>query len=506
MPPVRRSRQQPTDDWQQLRLLVTSPEQETYELLRPIVLFGQPTADARPGDRRARAHAAPQGRPLRCERGCAASSPSPHQRLTGSPAAAGRDPPGHRRAEGRVPAVRPARDRPRSAGTASTGRSSHHTVGRCSPAEPLPLHPPRRFPRYHEIPDPVAAAAGGRRRCTCDGWSTKRDRRLPGDRRAAVYETLRRWDAEGWPGLADRPLARASRRARSTSRRWPRSAGCRPTPSSASSASTPRWLSRASTSRPAPAAASWRCTGRWACPRRPRRMPHEPQPMPFAAAAAAPVLVGRHPLRRGPRPRHRQAGLRHLDPGELQPGPPGQRDLAAPGPDRLPDRAAGGGRGPRRAGGRSSATAAASSRPSRPRPSTRRLGIRKAADRPRAALAELHRDPLQRHAPHGRLPLRAGHDLGRAAGRPRAVLPRLQPASRTSPTGSGPTGAAVPAAVLGWVQGAWCEPADLDRLFRLRAHARAQRAAARVRFRHWRLYGERGLAGERAAVWVWERR
>lgn len=25
-----------------------------------------------------------------------------------------------------------------------------------------------------------------------------------------------------------------------------------------------------------------------------------------------------------------------------------------------------------------------------------------------------------------------------------------------------------------------------------------------VRFRHWRLYGERGLAGSRAAVWVWD--
>ena len=58
-----------------------------------------------------------------------------------------------------------------------------------------------------------------------------------------------------------------------------------------------------------------------------------------------------------------------------------------------------------------------------------------------------------------------------------------------------------PAAVLGWVQGAWRDPADLDRLFRLRA-TRVVTANGAVRFRHWRLYGERGLAGERAAVWV----
>ena len=44
MPATSRPRRQPTDEWDQLRLLVTSPEQETYELLRPVVLFGQPAA------------------------------------------------------------------------------------------------------------------------------------------------------------------------------------------------------------------------------------------------------------------------------------------------------------------------------------------------------------------------------------------------------------------------------------------------------------------------------
>jgi hypothetical protein len=58
-----------------------------------------------------------------------------------------------------------------------------------------------------------------------------------------------------------------------------------------------------------------------------------------------------------------------------------------------------------------------------------------------------------------------------------------------------------PATVLGWVQGAWCEPAAPDRLFRLRATCRLY-AGGSVRFRHWRLYGERGLAGARATVWV----
>ena len=55
--------------------------------------------------------------------------------------------------------------------------------------------------------------------------------------------------------------------------------------------------------------------------------------------------------------------------------------------------------------------------------------------------------------------------------------------------------------VLGWVRGAWREPAALDRLFRLRAMRRLN-AHGCVRFRRWRPYGERGLAGARAAIWV----
>ena len=55
--------------------------------------------------------------------------------------------------------------------------------------------------------------------------------------------------------------------------------------------------------------------------------------------------------------------------------------------------------------------------------------------------------------------------------------------------------------MLGWVHGAWCDPAGLDRLFRLRA-TRVFNVGGYLRFRHWRLYGERGLAGGRVAVWA----
>lgn len=41
----KRHRVTPTDNWQQLELRFTSPEQRTYELIRPVVLFGQAPAE-----------------------------------------------------------------------------------------------------------------------------------------------------------------------------------------------------------------------------------------------------------------------------------------------------------------------------------------------------------------------------------------------------------------------------------------------------------------------------
>jgi transposase len=41
MPGPTRQRVAPTDDWQQLRLHLDWPEQITYELIRPVVIFGR---------------------------------------------------------------------------------------------------------------------------------------------------------------------------------------------------------------------------------------------------------------------------------------------------------------------------------------------------------------------------------------------------------------------------------------------------------------------------------
>jgi transposase len=61
-----------------------------------------------------------------------------------------------------------------------------------------------------------------------------------------------------------------------------------------------------------------------------------------------------------------------------------------------------------------------------------------------------------------------------------------------------------PAEVLGWVSGTLRPPNQLDRIFYATRFGRRLDRAGYVRFRHWRLYGEAGLARRRAAVWLYK--
>ncbi len=45
MPRRHRERIPPTDDWQQLELLVDTPGQRSYEAIRPVLLFGEPVPE-----------------------------------------------------------------------------------------------------------------------------------------------------------------------------------------------------------------------------------------------------------------------------------------------------------------------------------------------------------------------------------------------------------------------------------------------------------------------------
>lgn len=500
MPAGPRPRHEPTDAWEQLRLLVASPEQATYELLRPIVLFGQPT------DARARETGVP-ARTLRRKVARFAATgmrslfepeepPQPDRRVL---------PLGIRRAivdlKAEYPPLGPfeiARicqhrfDRP----------VSYHTVQEVLAAEPAPLPLPsaRRFPPYHAIADPVA-----RRNAVVtlylDGWRPTAIAGYLETSRPTVYEVLRRWDAEGWPGLEDRPRGpqhparKVDLRAMAAIRRLQANPELGEFRVHAALAQQGILLSPRTCGR---ILALHRALG---APQPADAAPREPQPMPFAA-------VRRHQFW--------SVDVRYLEDHQLGTGKPVyvisilenfSRALLASAVSPRQDltaylivlRAAVEAHGAPEVlvsdgGGVFRATQAQAV--------YRALGIEKRridAGQAWQNYIETHFNVMRRmadahyagatswaalQAAHARF----FHDYNHQA--------HLAHQDRTD-------GRHSPAAVLGWVQGAWCAPADLDRLFRLRATRRLN-AGGSVRFRHWRLYGERGLAGERVAVWVWD--
>ncbi|MBO0791609.1 MAG: helix-turn-helix domain-containing protein [Ktedonobacteraceae bacterium] len=59
-----------------------------------------------------------------------------------------------------------------------------------------------------------------------------------------------------------------------------------------------------------------------------------------------------------------------------------------------------------------------------------------------------------------------------------------------------------PAEVLGWVHGKDWTPEQLDRIFYSTRFVRTLNKGGYLRFRHWRLYGELGLAKRKANIWL----
>ncbi|HEU4955508.1 MAG TPA: helix-turn-helix domain-containing protein, partial [Gemmatimonadales bacterium] len=495
MPAPARSRRQPTEDWDHLRLLVTSPEQETYELLRPVVLFGQPTpARARETGvaerslRRKVARFAAAGMRSLFE---PEEPPAPDRRAL---------PLGIRKAivelKAEYPPLGPfeiARicqhrfDRP----------VSYHTVAKVLAAEPLPLHPPRRLPRYRDIPDPVQ-----RRKAIVDlyldGWRPTAIAGYLETTRPRVYEVLARWDAEGWPGLEDRshaphrPARKVDLKAMAAIRRLQANPELGEFRIHAALAQLGIDLSPRTCGR---ILALHRELG---APRS-TTAPREARPMPFAAVRRHQFwsvdvrYVEDHALGTG-KPVYVISILENFSRALLASAISPRQDLTA---YLIVLRAA------VEAHGAPEALVSDSGsifKANHARAIYAALGIthhKIDAGQPWQNDLETHFNVMRRmadfhyahattwgalHAVHERF-FHDDHQQAHFAHRERSD-------DRHSP-----------AAVLGWVQGAWCDPADLDRLFRLRS-LRSITTGGSIRFRHWRLYAERGLVGARAAVWV----
>ncbi len=189
-----------------MALLTKWPEQRMYEIIRPVVLFGRSPAV------RARETGTPRSSLYRQvaafdERGMAslfapATPPAPpkHRRL----------PPEIRQAILALKAEHPA-FRPREiTGICAIrfGRSlSHHTVQRILAAEPAPPATARRFPPYQRIVDPAERRLAIVR-LHAEGWNAQSIAQYLSTSRQTVHAVLKRWIDEGVLGLDDKTHAR----------------------------------------------------------------------------------------------------------------------------------------------------------------------------------------------------------------------------------------------------------------------------------------------------------
>lgn len=192
--------------WQQLQMQITCPKQYLYELIRPIVLTEESVAD------RANETAVPDH---------IITYHLDHFRANGLPGLVAAPTPLQRAARfpeklvAFVLALK-AEHPPLNAHELATmcfikhgRRPSIKTIRRVLAHHPLPQLTTRRFPPFHDNPDPVQ-----RRRAilvlSADGWTTKSIAAYLQINRSTVYNTFARWHKEGFDGLQAK--SRAPRR------------------------------------------------------------------------------------------------------------------------------------------------------------------------------------------------------------------------------------------------------------------------------------------------------
>ncbi len=202
MPYRKRPWIEPTEDWSQLQLQLAWPEQVSYELLRPVVLFGFSPAE------RAKQTGLPE-RTLRrkADRFDAEGMASLFE--PARPATPRAVPALMRRAiaelKAEYPPFRP-NELARICYIRFGRRPSLHTIKRILTEEPAPVHVARRYPPYGHITEPIERRLAIVR-LHAEGWTITSIAGYLQTNRARVYKTLKRWIDEGLTGMEDKSHA-----------------------------------------------------------------------------------------------------------------------------------------------------------------------------------------------------------------------------------------------------------------------------------------------------------
>lgn len=195
----RRRRVEPTDDWEQLKLLCLWPEQLAYEEIRPTALFGVPVSE------RAQETGSSE-RTLYRKVSRFEAEGVDSLFAAGSSKRRGL-PPAVRRLVVDLKAEHPPM-RPHEIATVCYvrfgRRPDYRTVERVLAEEPMPLRIMRRFPPYHEMVEPRERRMAVVR-LHAEGWNVKSIASYLKTARSTVYRALKQWIEEGVEGLDDRP-------------------------------------------------------------------------------------------------------------------------------------------------------------------------------------------------------------------------------------------------------------------------------------------------------------
>ena len=493
MPAAKRTRREPTDDWQQLQLLTQFPAQLTYELIRPVVLFGQSPAE------RARLTGAPERTLYRQVARFEAQgmvslfdpAPTKQQRL---------------RPEIRQAIIELKAEHPGLRTYEITiicwarfgHRPSSHTVKRILAETPPLPRTTRRFPPYAAFADPAEARLAIIR-LHSEGWARTSIATYLQTSRQTVHATLQRWIEEGVYGLDDKSHARKAGVRKVDLRAMALVRELQENPELG------EFRVHAALKQLGIDLSPRTCGRILALNRRlyglpgPARVPHEPQEMPFKASRrrqywTVDIRYLNHHL-----DDERVSCISILDNYSraiLASGLSRRQDLtsylmvlyAAIRQHGVPEALVSDGGGVFRA--------------KQAQQVYERLGIRKERiewRQPWQSYIETQFNVQRRMADWHVAKATTWPEL--LAAHDRWVVDfndQVHWAHRERQDGRHS-----PAEVLGWVHGRQVPSDGLHRIFYATRFGRRLDRAGYVRFRHWRVYGERGLAGDAAVVWLY---
>jgi putative transposase len=233
---ARRRRVEPTEDWEQLALLCTWPEQLAYEEIRPLTLFGASIAERA-------SETGSSERTLYRRVGRFEAEGMESLRSSEGARRRKRLPPSMTRLIVDLKTEYPAFNLNEIANVCYVRfrrRPDRKTVRRVLAEEPVPLRFVRRFAPYHEIPEwrerRLAVVS-----LHAEGWSAKAIASYLQVHKSTVHRVLKRWAEEGPEGLEDRRPGRPPGVRKVTLKAMEAVRRLQQNPTSASSASTLLW-------------------------------------------------------------------------------------------------------------------------------------------------------------------------------------------------------------------------------------------------------------------------